>query len=103
MKFYGKIGYGKTVETEPGISAEIFEEHDYFGDVTKSGGRFSSADKVNDDFGITNEFSIIADSYALDNFSFMKYIEYLNTKWKITDIEVQYPRLLIRVGGVFNG
>ena len=64
--------------------------------------RFQTSDKVNDDVSIANEFSIIADSFAKDNFHLMKYIEFEGTKWKITNVEVRYPRLNLTVGGIYN-
>jgi hypothetical protein len=32
----------------------------------------------------------------------MLYVEFMGTKWKITNVEVQYPRLILSVGGVYN-
>jgi hypothetical protein len=33
----------------------------------------------------------------------MRYVEFMGTKWKITNIEVQYPRLTLSIGGEYNG
>ena len=87
-KFFGKIGYAMTQETKPGLLRNSY--------------RFQTSDKVNDDVSIANEFSIIADSFAKDNFHLMKYIEFEGTKWKITNVEVRYPRLNLTVGGIYN-
>lgn len=102
MKFYGKIGYGETIETSPGIWEEVTTEREYFGDITRNVGSFQSNNKINDDFNISNDISIIADSYALEKFSFMRYVIFGGTKWKITNIEIMYPRLKLTVGGVYN-
>ena len=102
-KFCGIIGYEQTVETEPGIYEESIVENTYYGDVIRNSRRLQDNSKINSDINISNQFSIIADPFANNNFHSMRYIEYMGTKWKITDIEVQYPRLIISVGGIYNG
>lgn len=101
-KFFGKIGYAMTQETKPGVWMDQIMEREYYGDLLRNSYRFQTSDKVNDDVSIVNEFSIIADSFAKDNFHLMKYIEFEGTKWKITNVEVRYPRLNLTVGGIYN-
>lgn len=101
-KFYGMIGYEMTVETEPGIFEEQCVEHMYIGDVIKDTRRIQDAGKVNSDITINNQFSIIADPFANEHFHSMRYIVFMGVKWKITEVEVQYPRLILSVGGVYN-
>lgn len=101
-KFCGIIGYGLTVETEPGIYEEQIIENEYFGDVIRNSRRLQERSKVNDDINISNQISIIADPFANNNFHSMRYVEYMGAKWKITDVEVQYPRLLLTIGGLYN-
>lgn len=102
-KYYGAIGYAETVEIKPGIWKEQITERMYSGDLLRNSRRFQSADKLNDDINISNELSIVADPYANQNFHLMRYAEFMGTKWKITDIEVQYPRLRLTLGGEYNG
>ena len=102
-KFYGAIGYAKTVETMPGVWAEQITERDYYGDVIRNSRRLQSSDKVNDDINISNQISIVADPYAINNFHSMRYAKFMGAKWKISDVEVQYPRLLLTLGGLYNG
>lgn len=102
-KFYGKIGYIETKETSPGVWTEVSTERDYFGDVINRSSRWqSSQDKQNDDLQITNQISIVADPYALNNFSSMRYIEWMGALWKINSVSVEYPRLTLEIGGVYN-
>lgn len=101
-KFFGKIGYAMTQETKPGVWMDQIMEREYYGDLLRNSYRFQTSDKVNDDVLIANEFSIIADSFAKDNFHLMRYIELEGTKWKITNVEVRYPRLNLTVGGIYN-
>ena len=102
-KWYGTIGYIETVEVEPGTWEEQIIEHQYYGDVTRNTRVIQPSDGVNDNINISNNISIIADPYANQNFHNMKYAEFMGTNWKITNVEVQYPRLILTVGGVYNG
>ena len=102
-KFYGKIGYVKTVETEPGMWEEQKTERQYSGELVKNTRRLESSGGVNDNINISNEVSIVADPYAYENFHAMRYIKFMGAKWKISNIEVRYPRLILTIGGVYNG
>lgn len=102
-KFYGKIGYANTVETKPGVYEEQIVERSYYGDLIRNSRRLQSADQVNDDINISNEISIVADPYATNNFHTMRYAVFMGTKWKISNVEVSYPRLILTLGGVYNG
>ena len=102
-KFYGNIGFAETVETKPGVWVEQITKRNYYGDVTRDSRRLQAADKLNDNVNISNQISIISDPYANENFHSMRYAFYMGTRWKITDIEVQYPRLNLTLGGVWNG
>lgn len=102
-KWYGEIGFAETVETKPGVWVEQITKRNYYGDVTRDSRRLQTADKLNDNINISNQISIISDPYANENFHSMRYAFYMGTRWKITDIEVQYPRLNLTLGGVWNG
>lgn len=101
-KFYGVIGFAETVETSPGVWKEQITEHNYFGDVGRNTRQLQTTDQVNDNINIANEISIVADPYANENFHTMRYIEFMGAKWKITKVEVQRPRLILTVGGLYN-
>lgn len=102
-KFYGVIGYAVTEETEPGIYEERIIEKEHFGDVVRNTRRLSNAAKVNDDITISNQISIVAEPFANNNFHSMRYVSFMGSKWKVTEVEVQYPRLILTLGGVYNG
>ena len=102
-KFYGVIGYAETSETAPGVWTEGITERNYSGDVIKSSGRWQSGESLNDNLTINNVFSIVADPYAYQNFSAIRYIKWMGASWKITGIEVQRPRLILTIGGIYNG
>mgnify|MGYP003463877847 FL=1 len=101
-KFYGAVGYAKTVETSPGVSVEQITERNYYGDVIRNTRRLQSADKVNDDINISNEISIVADPYANDHFYAIRYVVFQGAKWKVSNVDVQYPRLILSLGVLYN-
>lgn len=101
-KFYGPIGYAVTKETRPGVWEEQITERNYYGDVIRNTRRLQSSDQVNDDINVSNEISILADPFANENFHAMRYVVFMGAKWKISSVEVRYPRLILSVGGLYN-
>lgn len=101
-KFCGKIGFFTTIKTEPGIWEETIVERTYYGDLVRNSRTFQSSSGVNDDINVFNNISVIADPYANENFQHIKYVIFMGAKWKVTNIEVQYPRLILTTGGVYN-
>ena len=102
-KFSGIVGYNEaTVETSPGIWEEVEVTRQYYGELTRNNRSLQTAD-LNDNIKITNTISIVSDPYANENFHSMRYVEFMGTKWKIESVEVQYPRLILTIGGVYNG
>lgn len=101
-KFYGVIGYAETVETAPGVWTEQITEREYFGDLNRNTRRLQSADQLNDDLNVANEISIVADPFANNHFHSMRYAKLYGAKWKITNVEVQRPRLVLTLGGVYT-
>lgn len=102
-KFYGTVGYAITSETAPGVWTDGITERTYYGDFLKVSSRWFNSQQVNDNLRITNRISIIADAFAYQNFSSIKYVIVGGTKWKVTDIEVDRPRLILTLGGEYNG
>lgn len=102
-KFYGIIGYAETVETDPGVWEEKIVERMYFGDLLSNFRNLQNSGEVNDDVNIANKISIVSDPYANENFHSMRYVEFVDTRWKVTNVEVLYPRLILTLGGVYNG
>lgn len=102
-KFYGKVGYVTIVETSSGIFEEVVTEKSYYGELIKNSRSFQNSGQVNDNINISNEISIISDPYANQNLNFIRYVEFMGAKWKVTNISIQHPRLVLTVGGVYNG
>lgn len=104
-KFCGVIGF-VWIEEEPeksGIWVEKSLERKYYGNLTKNYKKTETGSQVNDDINISNQLTIVSDPYASDNFHMIGYVKFMGVKWKVTSVEVQYPRLILSLGGVYNG
>lgn len=101
-KFCGMIGYADNTKVN-GVVKHDITERKHFGDVIKNTQRTEASGTLNDDINISNSISIVADPYAKQNFKHMKYVEFMGTKWKITNIDIQFPRLILTLGGEYNG
>lgn len=102
-KFYGVIGFASTVETDPGIWEETITERHYYGDVVRNMRMLQTpSSTVNDNVNISNEISIVADPYAELNVYAMRYVEFKGNKWKITNADINYPRITLTIGGLYN-
>lgn len=102
-KFRGIIGFSETKEKEPGIWEPEISEKTYSGDSLRRSYRNQNSSGINDDINISNEISIVADPYAMENFFAIQYVIFQGAKWKVTNVEVQRPRLTLTLGGVYNG
>lgn len=101
-KFYGMIGFATQEETSPGIWEDAIIERPYKGDVLANGRRWIEVnDQMNDNFTITNKFSVISDAFLYRHIPVMRYITYMGAKFKITSVDVERPRVIISVGGVY--
>jgi hypothetical protein len=102
-RFYGAVGYGETVESSPGVWTDNIVARRYYGDVVRNTRQLKEGESLNFDLFVSNSISILADAYANQHFFAIKYVEWAGTLWTVTDVEVQSPRLLLRLGGVYNG
>lgn len=102
-KFYGIIGYASQIESSPGVWEDTIIEKKYSGDLIKNFRRNQFTETIHDDINISNEISILADPFAFENSSTIRYVTFMGAKWKVSNIDVQYPRLILTIGGVYNG
>lgn len=101
-KYYGKIGYETTEKIRPGVHMPTIVERDYYGNITRSMVKHEPSSGVNDNLNISNTLSIIADPYAYNHMSEIRYVWMYNARWKVTSVEDRYPRLILTIGGVYN-
>ena len=102
-KFYGPVGFAEPVETSPSVWTDRIIERNYYGDITKDTRKATSSGGVNDNIVTSNNISIIADIYARDHSDRIRYVEFMGTKWKVDSTAIEYPRLTLILGGVYNG
>jgi len=103
-KFHGEIGFGEQTEISKGAWDDVITERTYFGDVVRNTRQLQEVPKVNDDISVNNSISIVADEYANEHIFAIRYIKWAGSLWKVVDVDAsQRPRLLLRLGGVYNG
>lgn len=102
-KFSGMVGYIESVETKPGIWEDVVTEKKYNGDVIRNMSRMQPTDNTNDNIVINNNISIVADPFAYKNFQHMRYVIFMGNKWKISNLEIIHPRIVLSLGGLYNG
>lgn len=100
-KYYGIIGFATQEETKPGIWEDVIVERPYKGDVLRNGRRYDRSENINDNFTITNQFSIVSDAFLYSHIPALRYLEYMGSKFKIVSAEIDRPRVTISVGGVY--
>lgn len=104
MRFCGKVGYGETTEIRPGIYDDTITERIYYGDVIRNSRRMNEVgDRINNDISVGNRISVVADEFAYEHFFQMRYVEWNNVLWEISEVEVERPRLILSLGGVYHG
>lgn len=102
MKWSGFIGFSETVEKSPGVWVPQITKRKYKGELIRNSRRLATTDQLNDNITISNDISIIADPYINENLYSIKYVEFRGMKLKVTNADVQYPRLVLSLGGLYN-
>ena len=102
-KFSGVIGYITQTETSRGVYEETPIERPYTGDIIRDSRNWQAGDKINEKLTLSNKISIVADPFAYANIPLIRYVKWMGTSWKVTNVEVQRPRLLLTMGEVYNG
>lgn len=103
-KFHGKVGYEITVKdpNNPGIYTPTIVERKYYGTFNRLYNTISDSDRLVNDFRLNMELELMADGFAKENFSAIRYVEYMNSKWEVTSAQVRGPRIIVDFGGVYN-
>jgi hypothetical protein len=102
-KCSGVIGYALAGETQPGVWSENTVERTYYGEVVRDNRRVVDQGEINGSVNINNNISVVSNKFMLDNMAFMRYISFANSKWKITSVDIRPPRIIITLGGLYNG
>lgn len=102
-RFHGRVGFGESTETKPGVFADTVVEHIFYGDIVSNRRNLQQGESLNKDLTVSNSISIVASAYARERFFAIKYVEWAGELWTVTDVEVQVPRLILTLGEVYNG
>jgi len=102
-RFYGEIGYGQSVEKKPGVWEDVITVKKYYGDVLRNSRQVQNGESVNSNINVNNSISILADAYAYEHFFAIRYIRWAGALWTVSSVEVQRPRLILQIGGKYNG
>lgn len=107
MRFFGAVGYASDVESVPGVWVEGITEHNYYGDVVRYSRRLEPASQnpptTSNNIAMSNSFSIVGDEQAFGNIQNMRYVVWRGSRWTITNVEVQRPRLILTIGEQWDG
>lgn len=107
-RWAGKIGFSIQEETltngQPsGIWVDKIIERPYKGDLIKAHRSLNNNNQINDSINISNQISFIGDAYIRNNFQYIRYATFMGVKWKIESIDIEQPRLIVTLGGAYNG
>lgn len=102
-RFFGQVGYVHTTEKTPGVYVPQVVARSYFGDVIRNEIQVGNGEKVNDNLSSGNSISVVADGYAINHSSSIRYVEWVGVLWKVEGVTQAHPRLILRLGGVYNG
>lgn len=102
MKWFGKIGFAVTKETEPDVFVTDVEEHDYYGDILRASKANRLDSTINPNISISNQLSVISDPFIQRNFHRIVYVTFGGAKWTVSSIDVEPPRLIMTFGDLYN-
>lgn len=102
-KYNGMIGFATTTSPKAGIAKLEIVEREYFGDILRKSIRLQAAENVNDNTKINHQISIISDAFANDHIDCIRYVMWMGKAWKVTSIDVNYPRLTLTLGDIYTG
>lgn len=104
-RFYGAVGYAETIQHPPnsGVWVDLITEQNYMGDIVRNTRKLDGGEKLNNDISVGNSISIVASPYTIQNFFNIRYVRWMGVLWTVTNVEVKSPRLILSLGGVYNG
>lgn len=102
-RFRGIVGFAESVQVRRGVWEDQIHERQFYGDEIRPSRRLDEVEKVNLDISTNTSLSILADSYANEHAFAIRFVEWAGVFWTVTSVDIQRPRLLLRLGGVYNG
>lgn len=102
-KFSGLVGYITQSEISPGVWSSVENSIMMKGDVIRQSSNTQNDDKVNSDITLSHRVSLIGDAYSFGNYYNIKWVDIRGAKWEVESVEIQRPRLIVTLGGIWNG
>ena len=98
------VSYCMSIEIEPGVWDDHVKAVSYPADITRLNSRWSAnTDSTNDNISLNSQISFVADAFANQHFALIKHVNAYGAEWQVTNVEVQHPRIILTLGGVYNG
>lgn len=97
-RFAGLVGYVTQGESVPGVWSPVENPKQMRGDVIRQ-----SSTSQNGDISLNHRVSLLGDAYAFSNYYNIKWVEVMGVKWAVTSVEIQRPRIIVTLGGLWNG
>lgn len=101
-RYYGNVGYVITEENEVGDWVERVILKPYYGDILRNSRRIITSSRINGDFKVTKQISIVADKFAMDNYSYVRFVEDMGNRWAVESVDIDYPRLILTIGDIYH-
>lgn len=102
-KYAGLVGYVVQEQTAPSVWTPVETPKRMKGDIIRQSASTQNDDKVNSDITLNHRVSLIGDAYAFSSYFNIRWIEIDGHKWEVTNVEVQRPRIIVSLGGPWNG
>lgn len=101
-RFFGQVGYVTQVETVPGVWQNLEKVRKMKGDIIRQNSNNRGSSQLHDDVVLNHRISLIGDAYCFDNYFNLKWVKMDTKKWKVVGVEIQRPRIIVSLGGLWN-
>jgi hypothetical protein len=102
-KVVAYIGLVSASETAPGVYTNVASEIEIRGDFIQSRQRWNEPTEINQDVKLEHRISFVASQSVTQQIQNIRYVKIADVKWSVTTITTQPPRLVLALGGVYNG
>lgn len=102
-RFAGAVGFATEIETAPGVWKANIVERKLRGSIRKDTRQVRDGENVNPDLSTAHLIEVVADEYTRENYAVIRYAVMNGVRWTVDSVEVQRPRLILRLGRRYNG
>lgn len=102
-KYAGLVGYVTDEENPPGVWSANTTVREMRGDVLRAAFVPQGTDRVNKNITLQHRISVVGDAYSFENFYAIRWLEFMGKKWEVTMAETASPRIILTLGGIYNG